>query len=173
MNEVFNIAWKYTMMAEGGYVSDIDDPGGETKFGISKKSFPGEDIKNLTIERARAIAYTQYWEAANCDALVALGFPLTAISTFDAAYHCGITTARKLIQKYTGVRADGKLGPLTYASIRKHSDLDLCIGIIFEREDYFDAVTAKNDKLLKYDKGWERRIIKLIVTLVEEFYTRK
>ena len=75
MNESFNIAWKYTMMAEGGYVSDIDDPGGETKFGISKKSFPGEDIKSLTIERARAIAYTQYWEAANCDVLVALGFP--------------------------------------------------------------------------------------------------
>ena len=173
MNEFFNIAWKHTMMAEGGYVNDPNDPGGETKFGISRRSFPGEDIKNLTIESARAIAYTHYWEAANCDALVALGFPLTAISTFDAAYHCGTVTARKLIQKYVGVKDDGKLGPLTYAAIRKHSDLALCIGIIFEREDYFDAVIAKNDKLSKYDKGWEHRIIKLIVTLVEEFYTRK
>ena len=170
MNEFFNIAWKFTLESEGGYVNDPDDPGKETKFGISKRTFPDEDIKNLTRERARGIAYTHYWEAANCDVLVSLGFPLTAISTFDASYHCGTTTARKLIQKYVGVEEDGKLGPLTYSAIRRYSDLDLCIGIIFEREDYFDALIAKNNKLLKYDRGWEHRVIRLIVTLVEEFY---
>ena len=33
---------------EGGYVNDPDDPGGETNFGIAKRSHPDVDIKNLT-----------------------------------------------------------------------------------------------------------------------------
>ena len=38
---------------EGGYVNDPDDPGGETKYGISKKAYPKIDIKNLTKEEAK------------------------------------------------------------------------------------------------------------------------
>ena len=34
---------------EGGYVNDPDDWGGETKYGIAKRFFPNEDIKNLTM----------------------------------------------------------------------------------------------------------------------------
>ena len=32
---------------EGGYVNDPKDPGGETNFGIAKRSHPDVDIKNL------------------------------------------------------------------------------------------------------------------------------
>jgi len=38
---------------EGGYVNDPDDPGGETNFGIAKRSHPDVDIKNLTKEGAK------------------------------------------------------------------------------------------------------------------------
>ena len=33
--------------AEGGYVNDPNDAGGETKWGISKRSYPYLDIANL------------------------------------------------------------------------------------------------------------------------------
>ena len=33
---------------EGDYVNDPSDPGGETKFGIAKRSYPHVDIRNLT-----------------------------------------------------------------------------------------------------------------------------
>ena len=46
---------------EGGYVNDPDDPGGETKYGIAKKSNPDVDIKNLTIEQAKEIYWDKYW----------------------------------------------------------------------------------------------------------------
>ena len=35
-----------------GYVNDPKDRGSETKAGISKRAYPNEDIKNLTLDRA-------------------------------------------------------------------------------------------------------------------------
>ena len=46
---------------EGGYVNDPKDPGGETNFGIAKRSHPDVDIKNLTKEEAKEIYYEHYW----------------------------------------------------------------------------------------------------------------
>lgn len=48
----FNEAFDRLIAHEGGYILDLRDPGGETKFGISKRSCPGEDIANLTLVRA-------------------------------------------------------------------------------------------------------------------------
>ena len=51
----FKLAIPRVITNEGGYVNDPDDPGGETKYGISKRSYPALDIKNLTVEQATAI----------------------------------------------------------------------------------------------------------------------
>lgn len=40
---------------EGGYVFDKADPGGETKFGVSKRSYPELDIKGLCLDQALSI----------------------------------------------------------------------------------------------------------------------
>ena len=47
---------------EGGYVNDPTDAGGETKYGISKRAYPDEDIKELTIERAKELYKRDYWD---------------------------------------------------------------------------------------------------------------
>ena len=44
---------------EGGYVNDPKDKGGETKYGISKRSYPHLDIKNLTLNEAEYIYYNE------------------------------------------------------------------------------------------------------------------
>lgn len=59
--EQFEQAIAFTLSWEGGYVNDPNDPGGETKYGISKKSYGHLDIKNLTVEQAEAIYYEDYW----------------------------------------------------------------------------------------------------------------
>ena len=46
---------------EGGYVHHESDPGGETNWGISKRSHPDLDIKNLTREQAISIYRDTYW----------------------------------------------------------------------------------------------------------------
>lgn len=52
----FNEAYDRLISSEGGYVNNPLDPGGETKFGISKRSYPTLDIAALTRERAAEVA---------------------------------------------------------------------------------------------------------------------
>ena len=66
---------------EGGYVNDPDDPGGETKFGISKRAYPSLDIKTLSKEAAKHLYFKDYWKAGGC---VVLLEPKLAIVHFDA-----------------------------------------------------------------------------------------
>src|SRR6266849_2542246 len=58
---VFLEAVAHLLHDEGGYVDNPADPGGETNFGISKRSYPNEDIKNLTRERAIEIYWNDFW----------------------------------------------------------------------------------------------------------------
>lgn len=67
MRSSFDKAFELTVGLEGGYNDDPNDPGQATKFGISKRYHPSEDIKNLTIDRAKAIYLNEYWIPAKCD----------------------------------------------------------------------------------------------------------
>ena len=54
---------------EGGYVNDPDDPGGETNFGIAKRSHPDVDIANLTKGGAKEIYKEHYWDKNKVESL--------------------------------------------------------------------------------------------------------
>jgi len=88
-NDNFDRSIKFVLKWEGGYVNDPTDPGGETKFGISKRAFPMLDIKSLTEAEARDIYRTHYWEKAGCDKL---GWPMCLV-VFDTAVNCGVSRA--------------------------------------------------------------------------------
>lgn len=64
---------------EGGYVNNPADPGGETKFGISKRSYPNLDIKSLTRDQAIAIYFADYWQKFSLSDLT----PRIAAKVFD------------------------------------------------------------------------------------------
>jgi hypothetical protein len=55
------------MRWEGGYVNDPTDRGGETNFGISKRAYPAEDMRSLTLARAVDLYRRDYWDALNLD----------------------------------------------------------------------------------------------------------
>jgi len=80
----FDRAFALVVGLEGGYVNDPKDPGGETKYGISKRANPDEDIKNLTLDRAKQIYRMKYWPSG------ADSWPWAeALLCFDAAVHGG------------------------------------------------------------------------------------
>jgi lysozyme family protein len=94
---------------EGGYVNDSADPGGETKFGISRRAYPGENIAGMTLDRAREIYRRDYWGPAGCDAVPdVLKFDL-----FDMAVNQGVKPAIRALQHACGEYEDGILGALT------------------------------------------------------------
>lgn len=91
----FDRAFSLVVGEEGGYVNDPLDPGGETKYGISKRAHPSEDIKSLTLERAKEIYLTSYWAPMGCDNLP---WPM-ALCVFDCAVNQGVNAARYLLTK--------------------------------------------------------------------------
>ena len=60
--DFFGHAITTTLQHEGGYVNDPADPGGETRYGISKRAFPQVDVKTLTLQQAKALYKVFYWE---------------------------------------------------------------------------------------------------------------
>ena len=72
---MFDLIMNIILKHEGGYVNDPDDLGGETKYGISKRSFPSIDIKNLTKSEAIELYRQNYFvplEIDKFDLVVAL-----------------------------------------------------------------------------------------------------
>ena len=109
--------------AEGGYANDPDDPGGETKFGISKRSYPNLDIKNLTQEQAVEIYYNDWWikyRYNNIDVSELAG------EVLEASINMGTSKAHKLLQeavlrsKGSHIIVDGILGEKSFNAINTH-----------------------------------------------------
>lgn len=88
----FPAAFELVVGIEGGYTADPRDPGGETKYGISKRSYPNLVIAQLTLEDAQAIYLQDFWTPAGCDLL-----PWErALCLFDTAVNQGLSAAHTL-----------------------------------------------------------------------------
>jgi lysozyme family protein len=146
---VFDKAFKLVIGAEGGYVNDPRDPGGETKFGISKRQYPNLDIKNLTLEQAKEIYYRDYWLPIEAGRL----HERLAIYYFDCAVNQGVPTAKKLMQQHCGVTADGVIGNATRAAMMKLLPIADNDFMKLREERY--RKTANFDR---YGKGWLNRL---------------
>jgi lysozyme family protein len=105
----FDQAFEKLIGHEGGYVNNPADPGGETKFGISKRSYPDTNMKDLTMDQAKAIYYKDFWCAAGC-----VQVPESiAFDLFDMTVNSGLERAVKTLQRAAGAAEDGVLGPMT------------------------------------------------------------
>src|SRR3990172_4006112 len=108
----FDKAFALVVGLEGGYTdgetgSSMYDPGGETNFGISKRQYPNEDIRGMTLERAKLLYRRDYWDVVKAEELPE---PLD-IFMFDTAVNHGCDkksgfAAQKLLQKTLGVAQD-------------------------------------------------------------------
>lgn len=136
---------------EMGYVNDPKDPGGETKYGISKRAHPNVDIKNLTQDEATAIFQKEYYEP-----ILKLGLAEEVdYQLFDFAVNSGLPKAIIVFQKIIGVSPDGIIGPTTIANARKYSPFNLIMLLLAARLELMtEQINWSND-----GKGWTHRII--------------
>ena len=149
----FETAFRFTLGHEGGYVNDARDPGLETKFGISKRSYPNLDIKSLTLEQAQAIYKRDYWQQASCERMQ----PKIAIAVFDAAVHHGPKTAVKLLQRALKVADDGEYGRITHGTLQSRDTNETLELLLAHRAIYLTTCPAWPT----YKLGWLKRLFNL------------
>ena len=155
----FDKAILHSLQWEGGYVNDPSDSGGETKYGISKRSFPDVDIKNLTLDEAKNIYLKNYWNPLYTQ----IKDESLAIKLFDLGINLGVAKAVILLQNavydFEPInKIDGKLGKITLELTNKYSDLGLYDAYIGKVEFYYRQITVKSPKNLKFLKGWLNRL---------------
>ncbi len=119
---------------EGGYVNHPQDPGGETKYGISKRAYPDLDIKALTKAQAGEIYRKDYWEPLRCDELA---WPLNLVH-FDAGVNHGKGQARKFLLRVSTAK-----------------------GYLDQRRAFYERLIAAKPAMAIFRRGWMRRLDEL------------
>jgi len=146
----FDAALAVVLDHEGGLVDHPSDPGGLTNMGISKRSYPREDIRGMTRARAAQIYRRDFWNAVRGDDLPA-GLDLVA---FDAAVNSGPRRGAEWLQAALGVTPDGKIGPVTIAAAAQ-ADVPR---VITKATDLRMAFLRRLGTWGTFGKGWSRRV---------------
>jgi len=153
MKENFELVMDELFRHEGGYVNHKSDPGGETKYGISKRSYPNVDIRALTKEQARAIYRRDYWAKIKGDELPA-GIDLV---TMDPAVNSGVARGVKWLQGaigFSGVDVDGKVGPKTLKRANSVNTVNAIKSACAARMSFLRGLKTWTT----FGKGWTRRV---------------
>lgn len=160
----FEIAFKELMRHEGDYSNDVDDNGGETRFGISKRSYPNVDIRNLTLEKAKEIYRQAYWQKNHYGDIKDQRI---ATAVFLLAVNSGSVTANKMLQTTLNacfsqtVVTDGIMGAETLQTLItqfgnfNYLYCQLCLNIIKHYKD----ICYANKTQTKYLLGWINRVV--------------
>lgn len=152
----FDTAIEYVLQNEGGYVNDPADPGGETNFGISKRSYPNVDIRNLTRDGAKAIYLRDFWKFGG------LLYQSCATKILDMCVWHGPRNGITLLQKALVdvgrlTNVDGSYGKDTESKCNQCTEQELLTELKVHDSSFCVEVVAKNPALYKDLKGFLRR----------------
>lgn len=140
---------------EGNYIYNLNDPGGETKFGISKRAYPDLDIRSITKEEAIEIYRRDYWDQIEGDSLP----DYIRLMAFDCAVNQGVARACLYLQRSAGAKPDGIMGPET-------------IRLLFECESNVLIKRMAENRHAQYIKspgwkffgaGWSKRLLDVVI----------
>jgi lysozyme family protein len=149
----FEKVFQFVIKWEGSEYEDVlGDPGGPTKYGIDSKDHPGVDIKGLSLENAKAIYLTNYWQASNCDNL-----PSPVAEThFNFAVNTGREQSVKFMQRALGLDGDGQFGKETADALAKADPRIVALGMVAQADGFYKSL-AVNKGMDKFLTGWLNR----------------
>lgn len=162
----FEAAVGKTVSLEGGYVNDANDYGGETKFGVSKRSYPHLDIVKLTVEDAKTIYKRDFWDKMLLDKVESQA---VAEEVFDTGVNCGWAVAVRMLQSSINLfllgldgvdlDVDGLMGAKTLKALKQvtktQTNLDVLLKLLngFQLQHYIGLV-QKDPRYHSFMKGW-------------------
>ena len=166
-----NFIVPFILKAEGGYVNDKNDSGGETMKGVTYtvwKVFFGDThdrFMKMAQEDWSLIFKTNYWNKILGDQI---NSNKIASAIVDWVYNSGTFYPEKNIEEIMNtafgqhLTVDGVFGPKVIASLNT-GDQDTEFQAIIDRHRKFinDLVVAKPSQII-YQKGWLNRLQNLV-----------
>ena len=145
-----------------GYVNDINDRGGITKFGIAKNANPDLSITTLTYDAAKRVYFKKYWLAGDC-ADIATFAPKLAMMHFDGCVNHGNGRASRLLQEAVGATIDGDIGPKSLEAIKRAcgapgGELKVCERVAQLRRQFYQQIVRRDAGQQRFLNGWMKRI---------------
>lgn len=165
MKDNFYTFLKHTLKVEGGYVNDPDDAGGETNYGITRRTYeyyyteilkeeiPPGTMEHIDSEVIHDIYKALYWDKVRGDNLPA-GVDLMLA---DFAVNSGVSRASKMLQKVINVDQDGIIGTQTLNKLASMDKNKILHKLYMERRQYFYDISSINNNI-KFYKGWLNRL---------------
>ena len=140
---------------EGGLVDDSKDAGGLTNLGISQRAYPDEDIRGLTVERAKELYKRDYWDRYRTGDL-----PDRLRHIYvDMCINMGGGRAIKILQEAcnsknaTKIDVDGGIGPATIKAATNVEPFRLRA----YRVMFYAELVMKKPEQERFWVGWFRR----------------
>ncbi len=140
---------------EGGLVDDPDDPGGVTNHGISKRSYPGLDIRRLTPADAKVIYRRDFFEKPGLEAIPDPGL---LEQVFDLGVNGGLGRAFRLLHRSFGLPEAPFWTPALRAALAAEQDWPAKRAtFLAARIAFYERLAAQRPTSRKFLKGWLRR----------------
>lgn len=122
-----------------------------TKYGIAAASYPHLDIKNLTLQQAKAIYREDFWDVIG-SAHGAIKFQL-----FDAAVNHGRGNAVRFLQRAVKAADDGIWGPRSQAALNDMQQRNGHNDVLLRLMAYRFKFWASLSKFDVFGRGWTNR----------------
>jgi lysozyme family protein len=164
MGSIFEKVVPFINVIEGGHSEGIDDFGGETKYGISKREFPQIDIPSLTFPQACAILEENYWRKYR---IYEIENQQVANQVFLLLINMNPLKAGRIIQKainacgscLVNIKIDGVLGSKSIWAINLLNSDWLMDRIRVEECRYYLQFADENVSQQGKLRGWIRRAL--------------
>ncbi len=152
----FDTAIAFVLTEEGAHADKPADPGGDTWFGLSRRSYPTLTPWPPTRETAILRYKEDFWDPAHLELLP----PAVAVALFDARVNQGPGRAVHWLQHLLGVMEDGVIGPVTAAKAASNPGHVLRQFCAYRGVRYTEAKNDHGDLLFpEFGMDWMTRLL--------------
>jgi lysozyme family protein len=142
---------------EGGYVNNVNDRGGMTNLGVTRRVYEDwidrpvteQEMRDLTPDDVAPIYKKNYWDRVKGDQLPS-GVDWCA---FDWAVNSGSGRPAKAIQRAVGATQDGAIGNQTLGLVAEKDPKFIIDYVYTVRQAFYESL----DDYKHFGRGWSRR----------------
>ena len=147
-----------TIDHEGGYFFHPADPGGETRYGISRRNYPSLDIKRISKEQAVELYRRDIYDPLN---LEGIDSARVRFKIFDIAVSAGTSVSVNMLQGIVGAEVNGVIDRETTALVNAMNENELLLALLQMQLLHYGDIVSQHPERAMQLKGWILRAFDL------------